>query len=126
MTWVLVTWNVLMVAWAVFLAVTARSDLQCINRSGLRVCNSPDSAATLGVAVVVFIAVVGDLFGGIVWLLTRGHGRPCAVCGRPVRPKQTCKACGHDASSVVPVPMFERWPGAATPSGPGGGEPGGR
>jgi hypothetical protein len=106
MTWVLLIWNVLMVAWAVFVVVASRGQLQCISRRGLRVCNDPDSAAALGVTVVVLIALAGDLVLGLAWLLTRGHKRPCVLCGQPVRPKQRCRKCGHDFRSVVPQPAF--------------------
>jgi hypothetical protein len=105
-TWVIVAVNALFLIWIVVALITG-SDT-CSGKSGVAkdIC---DTLATIGasleVAVIVLAWAVVDVILGVLWLVTPSGGRPCAVCGSPVKEGVTvCPACGFDFRTAAGTP----------------------
>jgi uncharacterized protein DUF2510 len=108
MTWVVLVWNVLMVAWIV-IAVANDHTTGC-GRLSQRLCDDGTTAGdVIGAGIIVAICLIGDIILGILWLVTKGNRHPCPACGLHVKAGAVqCRKCGYDfrfaapASSVAP------------------------
>jgi hypothetical protein len=118
MTWVVLVWNVLCVAWLVSgLASTADN---CAGEVGsaLEACEAGTAiGAGIGMAFIVFVWVAGDVILGVLWLVTRRSSKPeraCPVCGTAVPVGQVvCASCGYDYRTSAQGPIPEKpaiWP----------------
>jgi hypothetical protein len=97
MTWTILIFNALMLAWIIGgLANAASHRPTDCGLLGQRLCNDAFNTGTgIAVALLISLWVVGDIILGIIWLVTRG--RSCPACGRSVRRGLvTCQGCGHD------------------------------
>ena len=120
MTWLLVIFSGLMVAWAYFgLRGEGCSDypVGSVDRDA---CEVGESIGTgIGAGLLFCIWFVGFIVLSIIWFMTRGGSnrgeRLCPVCGTQTKAGQTvCKKCGYDyaaaaaaATSRPPMPVIE-------------------
>ncbi len=113
MTWVVLAWNALMIAFIIIGVASNNSTSNC-GQLGQQLCNQANQAGTvIGVGIIVVIWVIGDIILGILWLVTKGNRRPCPVCGLPVKAGVVqCNKCGHDFRTVaMPSPQSTVAPG---------------
>lgn len=97
MTWALLAWCALIIAWA----IGGASSTHC-NGTYQNACNAGKG---IGVAVILFIGFVGFVFLALIWLMSRPRGRDCPVCGELVKRGRTlCPGCGHDFAAAVRAP----------------------
>jgi len=128
-TWALLIWNVLTVVLIIAVVHDAHRQLECIHRGGLQVCNQPGVEAALGVTVIVVVSLFGDLILGILLFVTNRRRYRCPACGQRARSGQVrCKraAALHRRDSFPPGPSRVLRRRAATSSGQGDGNSGGR
>ena len=101
-TWLILIFNVLMLAWLVAGVGGAASSSNCsaitdeLERSG---CEAGTAIGTgIGAGLVIFLWVAGEIILGILWLVTnRKKTRECPACGRDVKKGLTaCPSCSHD------------------------------
>jgi hypothetical protein len=111
MTWVLIVWCAIILAWAIGGGISSAN--HCAQQAGdaylsahaaQQACNA---GAGIGVAAIIAIGFFGFVFFSLIWLMTRPKGRECPVCGTNVKRGVTvCGRCGHDfaaAAHAVPV-----------------------
>lgn len=96
MTWVVVAYNGLMLAWVIAGASTASGQPTDCGALDAETCNTASDAGTaIGVAGLIMLWLVGSLILGVLWLVTR-PSRHCPTCGRGVkRGLVACRRCGH-------------------------------
>jgi hypothetical protein len=93
MTWVILTFNLMMVIWLVTSLTASTKD--CNGLTAGQCAGVADVAHSAVAAIQIVLWVVGDIILGILWLVTKG--RSCPACGRSVkRGLLVCKGCGHD------------------------------
>jgi predicted anti-sigma-YlaC factor YlaD len=96
MTWVVVLFNIIMLAWIIIGVSLSHKTAGCVHQLGSKLCTDATQAGTaIGVGILIVLWVTGDIILGMIWLVT--NGRSCPVCGRSVkRGRVSCKGCGHD------------------------------
>lgn len=118
LTWVIILFNVLMVAWLVSGVATVADNCAGEVGSSLEACEAGTAiGAGIGAAFIIFVWAAGDVVLGVVWLVTRktaAPGRACPVCGAAVAVGLVvCGSCGHDYRTGTQGPVPERpaiWP----------------
>ena len=101
MTWVLILWCGLILAWAVAGGDSANQACRAgaVNQLQRDAC---DAGTGIGVALVLFIGFVGFLFFALIWFMTRPKGRDCPACGELVKKgRTTCESCGFDLAAAA-------------------------
>ncbi len=122
MSWVILIWNALMIAWLVAALTTAHNGSNCGTFDTQACHDAYNTGLAIGAGVLVAIWVVGDIILGIIWLVTKGNRRGCPACGLPVKAGVVqCKKCGCDfrvAAAAAARPAASRWQAApmAAPS----------
>jgi hypothetical protein len=111
MTWALLIWSGLMLAWMIAGASTASSvSSDCATdpsvTSGIltkQECIDASNAGTgIGVALIFFLWFLGFVALGLVWLMSRPRNRQCPACGEDVKKgRTTCKNCGYDFAAAA-------------------------
>ena len=102
MTWVLIGWCVLVLAWAIAGGASSNSGSYCTHHENaylsVKACEDARNVGTgIGIAVILVVGFVGFVFFSLIWLMTRPKGRECPVCGERVKRGRTeCADCGHD------------------------------
>ena len=104
MTWVLLLWTTVMLAWAIGGGTSAaqNSESYCATHTDAyftqQDCLGASHAGTaIGVALIILLWFLGFVVLSLVWFMTRPKGRECPTCGERVkRGLTTCKSCGHD------------------------------
>lgn len=121
LSWVILGWNALMLVWLVSgLASTADN---CADEFGSarEACEAGTAVgAGIGIAFILFIAALGNVILGVIWLVTKKSKRTCPVCGVEVRPGITrCPSCSYDfrVAAGNAVPPEQRVAGACTACG---------
>jgi hypothetical protein len=90
MTWMLIIWCALILAWAV--AGAASND--CAQQTYQSACQA---GTGIGVTLILGLGFFGFVFLSLILLMTRPRDRDCPVCGTAVKRGMTvCAACGHD------------------------------
>lgn len=85
MTWLILIFTVLMIAWAASAFGTADA-----------------ATAAIGSTFLFGIWFIGFIILSIIWFMTRPARRYCPACGREVKKGQTtCKKCGYDFASAT-------------------------
>lgn len=104
MSWVVLTWNALMVVLTIGAFAFAHSHHTCQNLP-TQLCDQATSAiTTAGAWVVVAIWLIGDVLLGGIWLATKQSWRVCPACGLPLGAEsKRCDACGARLSASPPV-----------------------
>jgi hypothetical protein len=112
MTWVILTWSALMLAWIIGAAGSSDASSYCREHRSqylsIRDCEAVHNAGTgIGVGLLVGLWFLGFVVLTLIWLMTRPKGRDCPVCGETVKRGRTvCPACGHDfAAAAGEVPQ---------------------
>ena len=102
MTWVVLIFNVLMLIWLIAGIASVSHSGNCHGLSA-QSCNAATAVGTgIGAFFIVILWALGDVILGIIWLVTRGNGRSCPVCGNRVkRGKTVCKSCSYDFKQPV-------------------------
>ncbi len=105
MTWVLIVWCLLILAWAI--AGGAGND--CGSKASQLNQEACEAGTGIGVALILFIGFVGFVFFSLIWFMTRPKGRECPACGETVKKgRTTCPKCDYDfaaaAGHAVPQP----------------------
>jgi hypothetical protein len=103
MTWVLITFTVIMFAWMIGGGTSAGS--QCNDVSG-HYQNAKEAGCQAGTAIGVGLIFGLWFFGfvvlSIIWFMTRPKGRDCPVCGEKVKKRRTtCRSCGFDFAAAA-------------------------
>jgi hypothetical protein len=99
MTWVLIVWCAVILAWA----IGGASSSHCSGQYS----NACQAGTGIGVALVLFIGFFGFVFFALIWFMSRPRNRDCPTCGNAVKRGVTvCPSCGHD---------FAVRPGASPP-----------
>jgi hypothetical protein len=98
MTWVILVFNAIMLAWIIGGGVSASNATNCAGQQYVQACQTGSAIGTgIGEAMLVAIWLVGDLLLLVLWLVTKSRGRDCPVCGSNVKRGHTaCRRCGHD------------------------------
>lgn len=106
MTWVLIVWTGVCVAWG---AGAAASDTtsDCVRDTGFarQTCiDLNDAGSGIAVGVIFFVWFLVFVVLALVWFMTRPKGRTCPACGHDVRKGVTaCSSCGHDFRAGAPT-----------------------
>lgn len=114
MTWALIIWSLLMLAWII--AGTASSDPTSYCEShpsrylSLKSCEAAHDAGTgIGIGILIFLWFLGFVVLSLVWFMTRPKGRICPACGERVKKgRTTCQGCGHDFALAARSPAPAR------------------
>jgi hypothetical protein len=107
MTWVVILWCVLILAWAIGGAISgANHNAQTCTHSaflGTKSCEEASNAGTgIGIALILFIGFIGFVFFSLIWFMTRPKQRDCPVCGNSVKKGiTTCAKCNHDFAKAA-------------------------
>ena len=113
MTWVLIVWCVLILAWAIGggAANNCGEEADELSRSAC------EAGTGIGVAIILFIGFVGFVFFALIWFMTRPKTRDCPRCGNDVKKGVTvCSSCGFDFAtlgqpqSATPMPASTAGP----------------
>jgi hypothetical protein len=116
MSWVVLIWNLLALAYVIGSLVLYHHHNLCgpANATPITYCSA--AIATVDIMIVIWLVV--DAILGLLWLVTKGNRRKCPVCGLPVKAgKLRCKKCGYDFRSV---PAYAPTPPVAPPTVPAG------
>lgn len=118
MTWVIVIWCVVIVAWMIGGGSAAQDANDCASEATKalqQVCQDATDVGTgLGIAVIAFIGFVGFVFLSIIWFMTRPRGRDCPACGEKVKKgRSTCPNCNFDLAAAA---RGEGQPTSTTPA----------
>lgn len=93
MTWALLIWSGLIIAWMV--AGGAASD--CLAEPDQLSREACEAGTGIGVALIALIGFFGFVPLSIIWFMTRPKTRPCPRCGEDVKKGvMACKTCGYD------------------------------
>ena len=112
MTWLIVIFSGLMVAWAYFgLRGEVCSEYQqgTLDRDA---CEAGESIGTgIGAGLLFCIWFVGFIVLSLIWFMTRGGSnrseRLCPVCGTQTKAGQTlCKKCGYDYAAAAAAATY--------------------
>ena len=107
MTWVVLAWCVLILAWAILGGGSAAND--CSNQTDELSQSACEAGAGLGIAVILLIGFFGFVFFSLIWFMTRPRTRPCPRCGEDVKKGvMVCKSCSFDFATLgagVPAPQ---------------------
>ncbi len=102
MTWAVLIFNIIMLIWLVFGVAAASHPSNCGTLSTQTCQAATDVGAGIGAFVVIVLWALGDVILGVLWLVTRGSGRDCPVCGVKVKRGITeCGSCGYDFKSAL-------------------------
>jgi hypothetical protein len=107
MTWVVIGWCVLILAWAIAGGASSNSTAYCEAHPSaylsLKACEEASNAGTgIGVAIILLIGFFGFVFFSFIWLMTRPKRRACPACGEDVKKgRTTCPSCGHDFAAAA-------------------------
>lgn len=107
MTWVVLIWCVLIVAWAVAGGGSAANE--CANETDALSRDACEAGAGIGIMLIFLIGFFGFVFLSLIWFMTRPRTRACPRCGEDVKKGvMACGACGFDfgqlGSERRPVP----------------------
>ncbi len=98
MTWALIVWCVIILAWA----IGGAASNNCSQQTYQGACQA---GTGIGVALVLLIGFFGFAFLALIWFMTRPKGRDCPACGTLVkRGRTTCPSCGHDFAARATAP----------------------
>ncbi|HZD64824.1 MAG TPA: hypothetical protein VE152_01865 [Acidimicrobiales bacterium] len=98
MTWIVLVFNAVMLAWLIGGLVSASNTVgNCVGQG----CQAAGTVGTtIGAGLIIGLWVAGDVILGVLWLVTRPRGRSCPACGEFVKRGRTvCKAYGLDLSA---------------------------
>lgn len=108
MTWVILIWCALILAWAIGGGASA----DCENEKYTDAC---EAGTGIGIAIILFLGFLGFIVLSLIWFMTRPKGRTCPQCGHNVKKGQTrCASCGY---SFIQAPRTGSFPPPPTPSG---------
>lgn len=97
MTWAIVIWCVLILAWM----VGGVSSTDCEEETSEAARAGCEAGTGLGVALIALVGFFGFVFLALIWFMTRPKTRTCPRCGEDVRKGQmTCPACQFDFATV--------------------------
>jgi hypothetical protein len=90
MTWALIVWSGLILAWAIGGAASNHCDQQAYT-------SACQAGTGIGVALILGLGFFGFVLLSLIWFMTRPRNRDCPVCGNAVKRGMTvCPNCGHD------------------------------
>jgi hypothetical protein len=93
MTWAVLIFNVIMVAWVISAATASTGTCQGLSANDC--ANVGAAAHGIAFTLQLVLWVIGDILLGILWLVTKG--RSCPTCGRSVKRGLTiCRHCNHN------------------------------
>lgn len=99
MSWALVIFSLLMLAWIIGASVD-RASKDCAPNDQLCISAS-DAGTSIGVGLLIFLWFLGFVVLGLIWMMTRP--RRCARCGERMRKRETaCGQCGFDVGVAHP------------------------
>lgn len=111
MTWALLVWSGLMLAWIVSATATEVCGDYAPGSADREACELGEDVGTgIGVAFIFFVWFLGFVILSIVWFMTRPRHRQCPRCGEDVKKGRTaCRRCGYDfaAAHAAAVPPGE-------------------
>lgn len=106
MTWVLIVWTVVILAWAISGGTSGAKN--CASQTGSpflsahaaqQACNA---GTGIGVAIILVIGFFGFVFLSLIWFMSRPRHRECPACGIDVKRGTTvCGSCGHDFAAAA-------------------------
>jgi hypothetical protein len=109
MTWAIVVFSGLMLAWVIAGIASnpslSEADIRhCMQENPFtrKECEDTFNAASdvgtgIGVALIVVLWFIGFITLSILWFMTRRRGRICPHCGEDVKKgRTTCQKCGYD------------------------------
>lgn len=102
MTWLILVFSALMVAWAYSSTRTETCSEYAIGSPDREWCEAGATIGTgIGLGLLFCIWFVGFIVLSIIWFMARGGAnraqRLCPVCGTQTKPGETvCRKCGHD------------------------------
>ena len=103
MTWVLIVWVLLILAWAIGGASSASHDC---SRQATDVRDACQAGTGIGVLLILLVGFFGFVFFSLIWFMTRPRGRTCPGCGETVKRGLTsCRSCGHDFAAHARAPQ---------------------
>ncbi|MDT0379754.1 hypothetical protein RM572_13370 [Streptomyces sp. DSM 42041] len=95
-TWVILAFNLIMLIWVI---TGATSGPDCSGKTGdaLTTCQAGQVGTGIGVSLLIVLWALSDVILGVLWLVTKPHGRNCPACGNSVRKGvMQCRSCGYD------------------------------
>jgi len=108
MTWMLIVWCVLILAWA----IGGAAGNNCAQQTYQSACQA---GTGIGVTIILGLGFFGFVFLSLIWFMTRPRLRDCPACGNSVKRGVTvCPGCGHDFASP------SRSAGPPAPASPAG------
>ena len=97
MTWVILLWNLLMVAWIITGLATNHGNCNGLSQQACSAAHDIGGGIAAGLIAAVWVA--GDVILLILWLVTNQGVRTCPACGTSAKKGITsCRRCGFDFS----------------------------